>query len=91
MNADTFEWQDNALCARMDPDLWHTSPQDGGKYTEARNYCLTCPVLTECRLSVLRREWGLAATERRGVWAGMTAAARVKAERGLRAQGLVMA
>jgi hypothetical protein len=91
MNADTFAWQDSALCAQMDPDLWHVAPHEGGRYTVARDYCLQCPVLTECRLAVLAGEWGLPATERRGVWAAMTPAGRVKAERGLTAQGVVMA
>ena len=85
MNADTFEWQDYAVCARTDPDLWHTSPQDGGRYTVAKDYCHACPVLTECAASVLSREWGLPATERRGVWGGMTAAERVRAEHARRA------
>lgn len=91
MSADRFAWQGDALCAQMDPNLWFQAPQDGGKYTEAKRWCLSCPVLTECRLAVLAHEWGLKATERRGVWAGMTPMDRVKAERGLTAQGVVMA
>ncbi len=52
----------------------------GGKYTVAKGYCRTCPVLAECAETVLTREWGLPSSERRGVWGGMTAAERVKAE-----------
>lgn len=91
MNADTYAWEDDAICARMDPDLWHLSPQMGGRYTVAKGYCLACPVLTECRLAVLVHEWGLPRGERRGVWGAMTPAERVKAEDGLKAQGAVMA
>lgn len=91
MNADTHAWLDYALCAQMDPDVWHLSPQMGGKYTVAKGYCQQCPVLTECRLAVLAHEWGLPKGERRGVWGGMTPADRVKTEDGLKAQGVVMA
>lgn len=80
MNADSFDWQDYAVCARLDPDLWHLSPQMGGKYTVAKGYCRQCPVIRECGNEALALEWGLPVGERRGVWGGMTAAERVRAE-----------
>lgn len=80
MNADTFAWQAYAVCAQIDPDLWHLPPQMGGQYTLAKSYCRTCPVRRQCLDAVLRVERGLPASERRGVWGGMTAAERVKAE-----------
>lgn len=91
MTAEQYAWQDYALCAQMDPELWFRAPQDGGKYSEIKAWCRECPVLTECRLSVLAYEWGLRATERRGVWGAMTPADRFKTEQGLRAQGTVIA
>jgi WhiB family redox-sensing transcriptional regulator len=86
MSADDYAWQSYALCAQMDADLWHLSPQMGGKYTEAKSYCRTCPVIRSCRAYALACEWGLPASERRGVWGGMTAKERVRAEAAVRAQ-----
>jgi hypothetical protein len=88
MSRDKYRWQDSALCAQMDPDLWHRSPQLGGKYSEAKQWCRTCPVLAECAEAVLSYEWGLERSERRGVWAAMSPGERFKAEQAQRAKGI---
>lgn len=85
MSRGTLSWQASALCAQADPDFWFLAPQEGGKYTEAKAFCRRCPVRTECADYALAGEWGLPATERRGVWAGMSPVDRVKAERKVRA------
>lgn len=68
-------WQDEALCAQTDPELFF--PEKGGSTTEAKKVCRQCPVIDECL------EWAIDAREDHGVWGGMsererTAYARTK-------------
>jgi WhiB family redox-sensing transcriptional regulator len=62
------EWQDQALCAQVDGDLWF--PEKGGGSRDARRICGGCPVRAECL------EHALANDERFGVWGGATVAQR---------------
>ena len=86
MTADEFAWQGSALCAQIDPDLWHLSPQMGGRYTETKQWCHRCPVIRACAAYAIRLEWGLTTSERRGMFGGMTAKERVKAEQRIRGE-----
>lgn len=85
MTTENYAWQSSALCAQMDPDLWHLSPQMGGRYTETKQWCRRCPVVRTCGAYAIRAEWGLKASERRGMFGGMTAKERVQAEERMRA------
>lgn len=89
MNAASFAWQSYALCAQMDPDLWHLSPQMGGKYSEAKRWCRRCPVVAQCGRQAIRNEWGLPSSERRGVFGAMTPRERVSAEQRVRSEVVV--
>ena len=58
-------WQDEALCAQVDPDLWF--PEKGESSRRARQVCRSCPVATECL------DYALGAGERLyGVWGGLS-------------------
>ena len=80
MNGDAYAWANNALCAQIDPDLWHDG-LGGFGYSVAKYYCRRCPVLHQCIDSVIADEWGTEVQQRLGVWGGMTPSARVKEER----------
>ena len=73
-----FAWEQNALCATVDPEIWFWS--DGG-YALAKRLCRQCPVLRACREQVLADEAGRPAHHRVGVWGGMGPATRYREER----------
>ena len=83
-DSDAYGWANTALCAQIDPDLWHDGLASFG-YATAKHYCRRCPVLAECIDAVIADEWGLEKQRRLGVWGGMTPAARVKEEQRRRA------
>ncbi len=60
---DDEEWQDGALCAQVDGDLFF--PEKGGSTKEAKSICHRCEVRAECL------EYALANSIRDGVWGGM--------------------
>jgi WhiB family redox-sensing transcriptional regulator len=65
-------WQDLALCAEVDPDLFF--PEKGDSTAAARRVCAACEVRAQCLV------WALDHGEIHGVWGGVTGRAR----RGLR-------
>ncbi|MFD0078192.1 WhiB family transcriptional regulator [Streptomyces sp. NPDC127166] len=58
------EWQERALCAQTDPELFH--PELGHSCREARKVCGACEVRAECLAHAL------AVPETDGVWGGLT-------------------
>lgn len=70
------EWRTDALC-RGATDAFY----DEEHPEHARESCDRCPVRTQCLADALRYEKGADATRRYGVWAGLTPAQRVSAER----------
>ncbi len=58
-----LSWQDQALCAQTDPELFH---EKGGSTREAKRVCESCEVRSECL------EYALANDERFGIWGGMS-------------------
>jgi WhiB family redox-sensing transcriptional regulator len=58
------EWEDKALCAQVDPELFYPEPGDHGE--AGKEVCRACPVRREC----LR--WSLLAREPWGTWGGLT-------------------
>jgi len=62
-------WQDAALCAEVDPDLFF--PEKGESIRAPKQVCAACPVRAQCLEYALEHEVG-----RWGVWGGTTWAER---------------
>jgi WhiB family transcriptional regulator, redox-sensing transcriptional regulator len=62
--AEDLSWQDQALCAEVDPDLHF--PEKGESSREAKQVCRGCEVRAECLQAALDRN------ERFGVWGGLS-------------------
>lgn len=63
-----FDWMDDALCAQIDPDLWH---QDAGaNYRDAARTCASCPVQRQCGDFAAELEGDASTHHRHGLWAG---------------------
>lgn len=77
------EWQDHAVCAGVDPDLWFPDKSGDVIQTirEAKAVCHRCPVRVDCL------EFALEHGEQFGIWGGKTVKER-RAIRRQRAQGL---
>lgn len=66
-------WQDQALCAGQNPDLWFQDGNGPDKYRNtqlARALCAGCPVTAECLTHAMEQP------ELWGVWGGTTPQAR---------------
>jgi WhiB family transcriptional regulator, redox-sensing transcriptional regulator len=57
-------WQEHALCAQVDPELWF--PEVGELPHAAQRICQQCPVQAECLAAAF------AGHEQHGVWGGLT-------------------
>lgn len=68
----TARWQEQALCAQTDPDLWF--PDVGHSTAAAQEICRRCPVQFQCAQA---GEW-----EQHGVWGGLTTGQRRNLFRG---------
>lgn len=64
------EWQDSALCAQVDPELFFADKGDWAKTVRAKLVCVKCPVKDECLAYALRNN------EIHGVWGGTTSEQR---------------
>jgi WhiB family transcriptional regulator, redox-sensing transcriptional regulator len=62
--AEDLSWQDQALCAEVDPDLWF--PEKGESNREAKSVCRSCEVRQLCL------EFALNTGQRFGVWGGLS-------------------
>jgi WhiB family redox-sensing transcriptional regulator len=62
------EWQEDALCAEVDPEIFF--PDRGGSSKTAKAICRTCPVAVECLEYALETDQGY------GVWGATTEADR---------------
>lgn len=68
---EVWEWQWQGACRTTDPEVFfHPEGERGNQRRsrdlEAKEVCLRCPVLRQCR------EHALSAREPYGVWGGMT-------------------
>jgi WhiB family redox-sensing transcriptional regulator len=72
-SADGVAWQESALCAQTDPELFF--PEKGGSVREAKKVCMACPVRAECL------EWALDTGERYGIWGGLSERERRKVKK----------
>lgn len=59
-----LSWQDLALCAEVDPELWF--PEKGGGTRKPKRICRMCEVRTECL------EYALETGQRFGIWGGLS-------------------
>lgn len=64
VNAQGPAWQDLALCAETDPEIFY--PEKGGGTRAAKQVCRACPVRTPCL------EFALEHDERWGVYGGLS-------------------
>lgn len=75
-------WQEQAVCAQVDPMLWTETPSGGEGTAQSKaavKVCEGCPVWRECRLTGLGEVWhtwgGLSPRDRQrirtemGIWA----------------------
>lgn len=67
---DLLSWQDGALCAQTDPEVFF--PEKGGSPRDAKKICASCDVRSECL------EYALVTNERFGVWGGLSERERRK-------------
>lgn len=70
-------WQDDALCAEVDGDLFF--PEKGERNILALNLCAVCPVKLPCLEMALVEEIDF------GVWGGVTAYQRRQLRKGMSA------
>jgi WhiB family redox-sensing transcriptional regulator len=73
--AEHWEWQYKGLCRKVDPEVFFPPDSERGpkrlrRELDAKRYCQSCPVLTQCR------EHALQMHEPYGIWGGMTARER---------------
>lgn len=73
------DWQDSALCAQVDPQLWHADATTAGSAGNAaidtrtaKNLCGRCTVRGRCFVASLRNN------EPWGVWGGVGEKERIK-------------
>jgi WhiB family redox-sensing transcriptional regulator len=64
MSRQGVSWQDDALCATADPELWF--PGNGGPSVAAKRICRQCPVRPQCLHYALRHG------EEYGIWGGLS-------------------
>lgn len=74
-------WQDKALCAQTDPELFF--PNKGEKASDAKRVCMACEVRAECLEFALWEtdHWG---RHLDGVWGGLSHDQRKKLRHRLR-------
>ena len=65
-----YRWQDDAVCAQTDPEIFY--PERGGSTREAKAVCQGCPVREQCL------EEAVANDERFGIWGGLSERERRK-------------
>lgn len=70
---DERKWQDDALCAQVDPEAFF--PEKGGSTRQPKKICKSCEVREECL------EYALETSQRFGIWGGMSERERHKLEK----------
>jgi WhiB family redox-sensing transcriptional regulator len=70
---DDLDWQDLALCAQTDPEIFF--PEKGGSTREAKRVCRSCEVRSDCL------EYALENDERFGIWGGLSERERRRVKR----------
>ena len=65
-----YDWMGGALCAQIDPDLFH--PEPGVTYATAQQICAACPVRPQCEAHTEHVEAACDVQDQHGLWAGRT-------------------
>ena len=60
------EWQKQAVCASVEPELFYPAPQEHVRRRQAKAVCKSCPVVNECL------QWALESGQDHGVWGGLS-------------------
>jgi hypothetical protein len=85
---DATPWVTQAAClglAKSEDDPWFpVAATSSMAYAEAREVCLTCPVLAKCLEQALAEERGRADGSRWGMWGGKTPKERSRIEKATR-------
>ena len=76
-----LDWQADAACTSIDPDLWF--PQQWMPGDAAIQICSSCPVQAECLDFALQLQ-GVQGMEVAGIWGGLTATQRRSLKAGWR-------
>lgn len=71
--ADALAWQESALCAQVDPELFF--PEKGGSTREAKAVCARCSVKAECLAYAFEKD------ERFGIFGGLSERERRKVKK----------
>jgi hypothetical protein len=66
------DWDEKAACDGTEIQIWFDDKQP----EQAREYCQACPVSQECKDWIIAIEFGLPASDRYGIYAGLTPAER---------------
>jgi WhiB family transcriptional regulator, redox-sensing transcriptional regulator len=69
---DRLRWQDGALCAQTDPELFFPDKGQPRTARQARAVCARCEVRQQCL------DHAVAAGEQHGIWGGVSARARTR-------------
>jgi WhiB family redox-sensing transcriptional regulator len=69
----SLEWQNEALCAETDPELFF--PEKGGSTRNAKSICADCEVRSQCLAYALKND------ERFGIWGGLSERERRKLQK----------
>lgn len=69
-NPQKHSWQDLALCAQTDPEVFF--PDKGGTYRPPRRVCGSCVVRSNCLEKAMTEEASAHASDRFGMFGGLT-------------------
>ncbi len=61
------DWQEQAVCASVEPDLFYPAPHEHGRRRQAKALCASCPVVNECL------QWALEINDKFAILGGLTA------------------
>ena len=64
------DWQEQAVCASVEPELFYPAPQEHVRRRQAKAVCKSCPVVNECL------QWALDTDDQFAILGGTTAAER---------------
>ncbi len=76
-------WQERAVCAQLDPELFFPDLTDVAQVRRAKARCATCEVVDRCRAEADQAEGDAGMGRRWGVWGGCTPAERFAEARGI--------
>jgi len=69
-NPQKHRWQDSALCAQTDPEIFF--PNKGGSYIPPREVCGACLVRSNCLEKAMTEEVTAHSSDRYGMFGGLT-------------------